>query len=45
MHFSSKLFEGKGTDDESWGLDNVRVDERGQTGQTYGVFCTLGVRQ
>jgi hypothetical protein len=25
MHFSSSLFEGKGTDDESWGLDNVRV--------------------
>jgi uncharacterized protein (TIGR03437 family) len=23
--FSSSLFEGKGTDDESWGLDNVRV--------------------
>jgi hypothetical protein len=25
LHFSSSLFEGKGTDDESWGLDNVRV--------------------
>jgi len=25
LYFSSSLFEGKGTDDESWGLDNVRV--------------------
>lgn len=25
LDFSSSLFEGKGTDDESWGLDNVRV--------------------
>jgi hypothetical protein len=25
LHFSSSLFEGKGTGDESWGLDNVRV--------------------
>jgi len=25
LHFSSSLFEGKGTEDESWGLDNVRV--------------------
>jgi uncharacterized protein (TIGR03437 family) len=25
VNFSSSLFEGKGTDDESWGLDNVRV--------------------
>src|SRR5262249_22001793 len=25
VRFSSSLFEGKGTDDESWGLDNVRV--------------------
>src|SRR5215831_1378424 len=25
LHFSSSLGEGKGTDDESWGLDNVRV--------------------
>src|SRR5215471_7968079 len=25
LNFSSSLFEGKGTDDESWGLDNVRV--------------------
>ena len=25
LHFSSSLFEGKGTADESWGLDNVRV--------------------
>jgi hypothetical protein len=24
--FSSSLFEGKGTDDETWGLDNVRVE-------------------
>jgi hypothetical protein len=23
--FSSSMFEGKGTDDESWGLDNVRI--------------------
>ena len=26
FNFSSSLFEGKGTEDESWGLDNVRVD-------------------
>lgn len=25
LYFSSSLFEGKGTEDESWGLDNVRV--------------------
>jgi hypothetical protein len=25
LDFSSSLFEGKGTGDESWGLDNVRV--------------------
>jgi hypothetical protein len=25
LNFLSSLFEGKGTDDESWGLDNVRV--------------------
>jgi hypothetical protein len=25
LDFSSSLFEGKGTADESWGLDNVRV--------------------
>ena len=25
LNFSSSLFEGKGIDDESWGLDNVRV--------------------
>ena len=25
LDFSSDLFEGKGTEDESWGLDNVRV--------------------
>ena len=25
LHFSSSLFEGKGVEDESWGLDNVRV--------------------
>jgi hypothetical protein len=25
LHFSSDLFEGKGTDDEGWGLDNVKV--------------------
>jgi hypothetical protein len=25
LDFSSSLFEGKGTEDESWGLDNVRV--------------------
>src|SRR5262249_2819096 len=25
LHFSSSLFEGKGTDDESWALDNLRV--------------------
>jgi uncharacterized protein (TIGR03437 family) len=25
LNFSSSLFEGKGTEDESWGLDNVRV--------------------
>jgi hypothetical protein len=26
LDFTSSLFEGKGTNDESWGLDNVRVD-------------------
>jgi hypothetical protein len=25
LNFSSDLFEGKGTDDEAWGLDNVKV--------------------
>ena len=25
LNFSSSLFEGKGTADESWGLDNVRI--------------------
>ena len=25
VNFSSDLFEGKGTDDEGWGLDNVKV--------------------
>jgi hypothetical protein len=25
LNFSSSMFEGKGSDDESWGLDNVRV--------------------
>lgn len=25
IEFCSSLFEGKGTDDESWGIDNVRV--------------------
>lgn len=25
LNFSSSLFEGKGTGDESWGLDNVRI--------------------
>jgi hypothetical protein len=28
LDFSSGLFEGKGTDDESWGLDNVVVSTR-----------------
>jgi hypothetical protein len=26
LDFSSQLFEGKGTDDESWGIDNIRVE-------------------
>jgi hypothetical protein len=30
LHFSSSLFEGKGTDDESWGLDNVRVSSNSE---------------
>jgi hypothetical protein len=30
-NFSSSLFEGKGTDDESWGLDNVRVSSNSDT--------------
>ena len=25
LDFSGSLFEGKGTEDESWGLDNVRI--------------------
>jgi hypothetical protein len=28
LSFSSSLFEGKGTNDESWGLDNVRVSTK-----------------
>ena len=28
LNFSSSLFEGKGTADESWGLDNVQVSTR-----------------
>lgn len=31
LRFSSSLFEGKGTDDESWGLDNVRVSTNQDT--------------
>ena len=30
LDFSSSLVEGKGTDDESWGLDNVRVSTNGR---------------
>ncbi len=26
LDFTSSLFEGKGTDDESWGVDNVRIE-------------------
>jgi hypothetical protein len=26
LDFTSSLFEGKGTDDESWGIDNVRIE-------------------
>ena len=25
MEFASNLFEGKGTEDEAWGLDDVKV--------------------
>jgi hypothetical protein len=25
LEFSSDLFEGKGTEDEAWGLDDVKV--------------------
>ena len=28
LNFSSSLFEGKGTNDESWGLDNIRIATR-----------------
>jgi len=28
LNFSSSLFEGKGTTDESWGLDNVRISTK-----------------
>ena len=34
LYFSSSLFEGKGTDDESWGLDNVRVSTDGRGGKS-----------
>jgi hypothetical protein len=30
LNFSSSLFEGKGTEDESWGLDNVRVSSNSE---------------
>jgi len=33
LNFSSSLFEGKGTDDESWGLDNVRVSSNSDVRQ------------
>lgn len=26
LEFTSDLFEGKGTDDESWGIDNVKIE-------------------
>jgi hypothetical protein len=26
LDFASNLFESKGTPDESWGLDNVRIE-------------------
>ncbi len=29
LNFRSSLFEGKGTADESWGLDNVSVETKG----------------
>jgi hypothetical protein len=32
LNFSSSLFEGKGIEDESWGLDNVRGFEQFSTG-------------
>jgi len=28
LDFSSSLYEGKGQEDESWGLDNVRITLR-----------------
>jgi hypothetical protein len=31
LEFASDLFEGKGTEDEAWGLDNVRVSVDGPT--------------
>src|SRR5262249_51226700 len=33
LDFSSSLFEGKGLGDESWGLDNVRVNVEGAAGK------------
>ena len=32
LRFGSSLFEGKGTDDEAWGLDNVSVSVKGKPG-------------
>jgi hypothetical protein len=34
LSFSSSLFEGKGVEDESWGLDNVRVSTDGANART-----------
>ena len=36
LNFSSSLFEGKGTGDESWGLDNVRVSSNSDVGERPG---------
>jgi hypothetical protein len=34
LNFTSSLFEGKGTEDESWGLDNVGVSTASLPGVT-----------
>jgi hypothetical protein len=43
LEFASDLFEGKGTEDEAWGLDNVRVEVT--SGQASGSIPPSEARQ
>jgi hypothetical protein len=43
VDFSSSLFEGKGTDDESWGLDNVRVSTNADGLVAFGASPASGL--